>query len=330
MIAKKKLLGIVICALLAALCSSAESQQPTKVHRIGYLGGSSNAITSNVHVFRQALRELGYIEGKNVSLEARSSEGNNERVPALLAELIQLKVDVLVSTNSAAIRAAKNVTNAIPIIMVTNQDPVATGFINSLTHPGGNVTGVTTLTRDLTGKRLELFKELVPKMSCVGIFLDGNSSLSTAALKDYQAAVGALKLRVQVLDVRDPNPDFLGALDRALTKEPIGGVIAVRDGLINLNSRRIADLALKKRLPSMFERGEYVQGGGLVSYANSDSETFKRVAALVDKILKGAKPADLPVEQPKKFEFIVNLKAAKQIGLTIPPNVLARADRVIR
>jgi len=330
MIAKKKLLGIVICALLAALCSSAESQQPTKVHRIGYLGGSSNAITSNVHVFRQALRELGYIEGKNVSLEARSSEGNNERVPALLAELIQLKVDVLVSTNSAAIRAAKNVTNAIPIIMVTNQDPVATGFINSLTHPGGNVTGVTTLTRDLTGKRLELFKELVPKMSCVGIFLDGNSSLSTAALKDYQAAVGALKLRVQVLDVRDPNPDFLGALDRALTKEPIGGVIAVRDGLINLNSRRIADLALKKRLPSMFERGEYVQGGGLVSYANSDSETFKRVAALVDKILKGAKPADLPVEFPTKFELVINLNTAKQISLTIPPNVLARADRVIR
>ena len=330
MIAKRNLLGIVICVLLATFCSSAKSQQRTKVHRIGYLGGSSNATTSNVHVFRQALRELGYIEGKNISLEARSSEGKNERAAALVAELIQLKVDVLVSTNSAAIRAAKNVTNAIPIIMVTNQDPVATGFINSLTHPGGNVTGVTTLTRDLTGKRLELFKELAPKVSCIGIFLDANSSLSTAALKDYQAAGGALKLKVQVLDVRDPNPDLLGALDRALTKEPIDGVIAVRDSLINLNSKRIADLALKKRLPSMFERGEYVQGGGLVSYANSDSETFKRAAVLVDKILKGAKPADLPVEFPTKFELVINLNTAKQIGMTVPPNVLARADKVLR
>jgi putative ABC transport system substrate-binding protein len=281
-------------------------------------------------VFRQALRELGYIEGKNVSLEARSSEGKNERFPALVAELIQLKVDVLVSTNTVAIRAAKKVTNAIPIIMVTNQDPVATGFINSLAHPGGNVTGVTTLTRDLTGKRLELFKELVPKVSCIGIFSDANSPSSTAALKDYEAAVGALKLRVQVLEVRDPNPDLLGVLDRALTKEPVDGVIAVRASVINLNSRRIADLAIKKRLPSMFERGEYVQAGGLVSYANSDTETFKRAAVLVDKILKGAKPEDLPVEFPTKFELVINLNTAKQIGLTVPPNVLARADRVIK
>jgi len=330
MITRRNLFGIVIRVLLATFCSSAESQQPTKVHRIGYLGGSSNATTSNVHVFRQALRELGYLEGKNVSLEARSSEGTNERFPTLVAELIQLKVDVLVSTNTVAIRAAQKVTNAIPIIMVTNQDPVATGFINSLAHPGGNVTGVTTLTRDLTGKRLELFKELVPKVSCIRIFSDANSPSSTAAFKDYEAAVGVLKLRVQVLEVRDPNPDLLGALNRALSKEPVDGVLAVRDSLINLNSRRIADLAIKKRLPSMFERGEYVQAGGLVSYANSDTETFKRAAVLVDKILKGAKPADLPVEFPTKFELVINLNTAKQISLTVPPNVLARADRVIR
>jgi putative ABC transport system substrate-binding protein len=259
----------------------------------------------------------------------RSSEGKPERFPSLVAELVQPNVDVLVSTSLVAVRTAKQATKTIPIVMVTNSDPVATGLVDSLAHPGGNVTGLTLLTRDLSGKRLELLKELLPTVLHIGILLDGDSPTAGSELKGYEAAARALKVPLQSLQVRQSTPDFPAAFDAA-AKGRVSALIAVRTSLINLNSKRIADLAIKNRLPLMNEASQFVETGGLVSYANSDVQSFKRAAVLVDKILKGAKPANLPVEQPTKFELVINLKTAKQIGLTVPPNVLARADRVIR
>jgi putative ABC transport system substrate-binding protein len=217
----------------------------------------------------------------------------------------------------------------LPIVIVTNSDPVATGLVDSLAHPGGNVTGLTILTRDLSGKRLELLKELVPTISRVGILLDGDSPTAGSELKGYEAAARALKVPLQSLEVRESNPDFPAVFDAA-AKGRVSALIAVRTSLINLNSKRIADLAIKNRLPLMNEASQFVETGGLVSYANNDAESFRRAAYYVDRILKGAKPADLPVEQPTKFELVINLKTAKQIGLTIPQSVLYRADRVIK
>jgi ABC-type uncharacterized transport system substrate-binding protein len=212
---------------------------------------------------------------------------------------------------------------------VTNSDPVATGLVDSLAHPGGNVTGLTTLTRDLSGKRLELLKELVPTISRVGILLVADSPTAGSEFKEYEAAAHALKVPLQSLEVRESNPDFPAAFDAA-AKGRVSALIAVRTSLINLNSKRIADLAIKNRLPLMNEASQFVETGGLVSYANNDAESFRRAAYYVDRILKGAKPADLPVEQPTKFELVINLKTAKQIGLTIPQSVLYRADKVIK
>jgi putative ABC transport system substrate-binding protein len=331
-IQNRKWLGLsVITSVLVAVGAVAQAQQPTKIPRIGIVGGSQDANNprSNSNVLRQGLRDLGYVEGKNILVELRSAEGKNERFPSLVAELVQLNVDVIVSTSSRAILAAKRATKTIPIVIVTNVDPVATGMVDSLAHPGGNVTGLTLLTRDLSGKKLELLKEVVSAISRVGILLDANAPTASSELKGYETAAPALKVQLQSLEVRGPNPDFPGAFATA-AKGRVSALIAVRTSLINLNSKRIADLAIKNRLPAMFERSEYVETGGLVSYANNDAESFKRAAVFVDKILKGAKPADLPVEQPTKFELVINLKTAKQIGLTIPPNVLARADRVIK
>jgi len=322
-----KLIGLLI-AFLASV-HFAEAQQPKKVPRIGIVGGSQDANNprSGSNVIRQELRDLGYVEGKNILIELRSAEGKNERFPILVGELVQLNVDVIVCTGG--ILAAKNATKTIPIVIVTNQDPVATGIVDSLAHPGGNITGVTLLTRDLSGKRLELLKEMVPTMSRVGILLDADAPTANSELKGYEAAAPALKVQLQSLEVRGPNPDFPAAF-AATAKGQVSALIAVRTSLINLNSKRIADLAIKNRLPLMNEASQFVETGGLVSYANNDAESFKRAATYVDKILKGAKPSNLPVEQPTKFELVINLKTAKQIGLTIPPNVLARADKVIK
>jgi putative ABC transport system substrate-binding protein len=326
----KIILGLLTAALLS-IALLAEAQQANKVPRVVMLGGSGDANNpkGNFNILRQGLRDLGYVEGKNIRVELRSAEGKAERFPSLVAELVQLKVDVLVSTSSVAVRAAKQATKTIPIVMVTNQDPVATGIVDSLAHPGGNITGITLLTRDLSGKRLELFKEVVPAISRVGILLDADAPSASSELKGYEAAARALKVELQSLEVRGPNPDFPAAF-AAAAKGRVSALIAVRISLINLNSKRIADLAIKNRLPLMNEASQFVETGGLVSYANSDAESFRRAAYYVDRILKGAKPADLPVEQPTKFELVINLKTAKQIGLTIPPNVLARADRVIK
>ena len=325
----KKIIFLALCSLLLAPCSVVEAQQPAKVPRIGYLSrtGDSKNPGPQVEGFRQALRDLGYIEGKNILVEYRSMEGNRDRIPSLVAELVQLQVDILVSPNAPTILAAKQATRTIAIVMVVNTDPVASGLVDSLAHPGGNITGITRLTRDLSGKRLEVLKEVFPGISRVGVLEDADASVR--AFKDYDAAGRALKIQLQSLEVRGPNPDLEGAF-RAAVKGRVRALIATQTTVLVPYPEKIADLAIKHRLPLMFESSRTVEAGGLLSYSSNEPENFKRAAYYVDKILKGAKPAELPVEQPTKFEFVINLKTAKTLGLTIPPDVLARANKIIR
>jgi len=316
----------LLASFLLTAFSPAEAQQQGKVPRIGYMasGGDINNPGFIVEAFRRGLRDLGYIEGKNIVVEYRYP-GADPRDLGAVAELIQLKVDVLVSSSAGAIRAAKQATKTIPIVMMASFDPVETGIVDSLARPGGNITGVARLTHELNGKRLELFKEAVPRISPVGIFADRES----ASLREYERAARALNVSLEFLEVNYPNPD-LEAVFRSAAKARVNAIIMVGSRSINRYAKQIVELALKNRLPSMFEISTRVEAGGLMSYSADDAALFRRTAVYVDKILKGAKPADLPVEQPTKFEFVINLKTAKQIGLTIPPNVLARADRVIR
>jgi putative ABC transport system substrate-binding protein len=328
----KKTFYVALSAMLFALCYSASAQQPKKVPRIGYLTGSSpptNATPDlNADAFQQGLRDLGYVEGKNILVEYRYLEGKEDRTPTLLAELLQLKVDVLVVVSLSSIRAAKQATKTIPIVMVTNFDPVASGLVDSLANPGGNLTGLTRFTRELSGKRLEVLKEMVPKVSRVGV-LEAASAGPTPYFKDYELAALALKIQLESLEVRGPNPELESAF-REMTKRRVGALITARNPLLIINRKQIADLGIKNRLPLMSEGSDFADSGALASYASDDAANFKRAAVYVDKILKGRKPADLPVEQPTKFEFVINLKTAKQIGLTIAPEVLARANKLIR
>jgi len=326
--------GVVgIMVVIFGCVAVAHAQQPKRVPRIGYLGGRGAPTPSTpdllTEAFRQGLRDLGYIEGKNILVEYRYAEGKLDRIPSLVAELVQLKVDVLVSPALPAIRAAKEATKTIPIVMLTNVDPFATGIVDSLARPGGNITGLARFTTELSGKRLELLKEMVPRISRVGVLWDADDLAAATGFKEYEAAAPALKIQLQSLEVRGPNPDLEGAFQAAATGRP-SGLITVRNPLLLLYPKRIADLAIKNRLPSMYEGSDFVEAGGLVSYASSDAESFRRAATYVDKILKGAKPGDLPVEQPTKFELVINLKTAKQIGLAIPQSVLYRADKVIK
>lgn len=309
----------------------AGAQPAAKVPRIGYLdaSGDSSTPSPSLEAFRQGLRDLGYVEGRNIRVEYRYAGGKLDRVPSLVAELVQLKVDVLVAPVLPAIRAAKQATKTIPLVMVLAVDPVATGVVDSLARPGGNVTGLTRLTRDLSGKRLELLKEAVPGLSRVGVLWDTEAPGPVIAFKEYEAASRALKMQLQSLEVRGPEPALEGAF-QAAAKGRAGGLVVITNPVLRRLVKRITELAIKKRLPAIYEVSEYVEGGGLMSYSSSETDSFRRAAYYVDRILKGAKPADLPVEQPTKFEFIINLQTAKQIGLTIPPNVLARADRVIK
>jgi putative tryptophan/tyrosine transport system substrate-binding protein len=328
---KSKILGVALAALLSAFVFPVNAQQPAKIPRIGFVSGTGNPKTPGplIEALQQGLRDLGYIEDKSITVEYRFSDGNPVHEAELARELVRLNLDVIVIGPLPAIRAAKEATKTIPIVMVTTQNPVATGLVDSLARPGGNITGVTRLTRELSEKRLELLKDLVPSASRVGILLTADSLNAGISFKGYETAARALKLQLQALEVRGPNPDFLAAFAAAANGR-VGAIITVTTALIGRYSKRIADLAIKNRLPSMFERTDYVEGGGLASYSSNEVESFRRAAVFVDRILKGAKPADLPVEQPTKFELVINLKTAKQIGLTIPPNVLARADRVIR
>ena len=327
----KTITGMAFTAMLLAHSFAAEAQQPRKVPRIGLLSSAGDPRTPGpqIEAFRQGLRDLGYIEGKNILVEYRYAAGKLDRLPDLVAELIQLKVDVLVVTALVAIRAARQATKTIPIVMVILSDPVATGIVDSLARPGENVTGLTRLTRELSGKRLELLQEAVPGISRVGVLWDTDAPGAAIALKEYQAAAGALKIRLQSLAVRGPDPHFEGAF-RAAAKTPSGALVIINNALVRRYSKRIADLAIKNRLPAIYEGRGYVEAGGLMSYSANETEAYRRAATYVDKILKGAKPADLPVEQPTKFELVINLKTAKQIGLTIPQSVLYRADKVIK
>jgi putative tryptophan/tyrosine transport system substrate-binding protein len=326
----RKILVSILAVVILAFVHPAEAQQTKKVPRIGYVSesGDANNPGATFEAFRRGLRDIGYIEEKNILVEPRYAEGKTEQVPRLVAELVQLKVDVLVVVSTPAVRAAKQATKMIPIVMVTTVDPVTAGLVDSLARPGGNVTGLTLLTSDLNGKRLELLKEIAPKISRVGFLLQ-DSTAQGIRFKEYEAAARALKIPLQSLEVRRQNPDFEGAFQTA-AKAHVSALITIRSALFVDYRKQIAGLAVKNRLPSMFERSDMVEAGGLVSYGANEAENFRRAATYVDKILKGTKPAILPVEQAMKFEFVINLKTAKQIGLTISPNVLARADKVIR
>ena len=320
----------VIAFVLVVTWAMAQAQPQAKIPRIGYVSGTGDATNQGPYVeaLRQGLRDLGYVDGKNIVIEYRGAEGKSERMPILVTELVELKVDVLVLT-IGSILAAKQATKTIPIVMVTQVDPVATGLVDSLARPGGNITGLATLQRDLSGKRLELLTEVVPRLSRVGILRDAEGPVSSIGLKDYEAAARTLKIRTQPLDVRGPNPDLAGAFREAV-KGRVNAVVTITNNPLFRNSKRITDLALKNRLPSMYEGSTWVDAGGLMSYSANDLELFRRAATYVDKILKGAKPADLPIEQPTKFEFVINLKTANALNLTIPQSVLFRADKVIR
>ena len=325
-----KFLSYLVAAAIITALDIALAQQPAKIPRIGYVSGSGDANNPgpSVEAFRKGLRDLGYIEGKNILVEYRYAEGVRDRIPSIVAELVRLKLDVLVFHDTSAIHAAKQATKTIPIVMVATQDPVATGIVDSLARPGGNITGLTRLTRELSGKRLELLKEMVPGISRVGLLLVANATIGNAG-EYYEAAARALKIPLQSLAVKGPNPDLEGVF-RDAAEGRVSALVTVTSQLLARYRKPIAALAIKNRWPSMYEQSSYVEAGGLVSYAASETESFKRAAVYVDKILKGAKPADLPVEQPTKFEFVINLKTAKALNLNIPQSVLFRADRVIR
>jgi putative ABC transport system substrate-binding protein len=309
--------------------SLAHAQQAKKVSRIGFLFGiSPSAASGRVEAFRQGLRELGYVEGKNIVIEWRYAEGKIDRLPALAAELVRLNVDVIVTAGPTVTRAAKETTATIPIVMAQDTDPVGNGFVASLARPGGNITGLATLSPELSGKRLELLKEVIPRLSRVAVIGTSTQPGYAQQLREIELAAGAFGVKLQYLDVLDPK-DIETAFGAA-RKGRAEAVLVMQNPVAISQRTRIVDLAVKNRLPASYPQTEYTEAGGLMYYGANTPDLFRRAATYVDKILKGRTPADLPVEQPMKFEFIISLKAAKQIGLTVPPNVLVRADRVIR
>ena len=309
--------------------SLVEAQQPTKVPRIGCLAGNSSfAESPRVEAFRQGLRDLGYVEGKNIAIEYRYADARFDKLPALADEMVRLKVDVLLTNSTPAAQAAKNATRTIPIVFLGVADPVAAGLVDSLARPGGNVTGFTNIAPVLAGKRLELLKETVPKLSRVAVLWNSQNPGSTSQWKESQLPARELGLQLHSMEVS--SADKYEIAFKEVTKARSAALAVTADPLANANQKQIADLTTKNRLPAIYPWGFFVDNGGLMSYGPNFAAEGRDGARLVDKILKGAKPADLPVEQPTKFELLINLKAAKQIGLTIPPSVLYRADRVIR
>jgi putative tryptophan/tyrosine transport system substrate-binding protein len=323
--------SILIAVVLLAVGVIAEAQQPKKVPRIGYLSTNDPALESaRSEAIRLVLRELGYVEGQNIATEYRYAEGKLDRLPELAAELVRLKVDIIVAAGAdRTIQSAKNATKTIPIVMTGGgNDPVKEGYVESLARPGGNVTGITNLTRDLGGKRLELLKEAVPKLAQVALLYEPVGGGVRDVKEVLPVAARALKLTIRPWDIRDA--DGFEKVFAALNKERPDGLYVLQSTLMTTNAKRIADFALKSRLPSMYYIKEFVEAGGLISYGADLADSYRRVAYFVDRILKGAKPADLPVEQPTKFELVINLKTAKQIGLTIPQSMLYRAEKVIK
>jgi len=320
------------CLLLTVVLLTAclvEAQQPGKAPRIGFLSPFSPSATAIwLQAFRQGLQDLGWVEGKTISIEYRYAEGRNDRLPDLAADLVRLKVDILVTSVTPDALAAKSATKTIPIVMAAAGDPVASGLVDSLARPGGNITGLSQMNPDLAGKRLELLKEIVPKISRVAVFWNPQDQMSTISWNELQPPARSLGVQLYSIEIRSSS-DFDKAFEDA-TMARVGALAIMPAPVFVTNLNRIADLAAKSRLPSIFHVKEFVDSGGLVAYGTDRSELFRRAAIYVDKILKGTKPADLPIEQPTKFELMINLKTAKQIGVTIPPSVLYRADKVIK
>ena len=316
--------SVLVVILIPILGFAAEAQQPKRVPRIGFLYVGLQPPT----VFLQAMSKLGYVEGKNIAFEYRGAEGREDRLPNLAAELVNLNVDVIVAPGVLPAQAAKKATNSIPVIYTGGGDPVAAGLVASVARPGGNVTAIAELSSELTGKRLELIKETVPKISAVTVLMRQDAPLTTDRIKEIEREAKALKLRVHTLAVREVT-DFEKVFS-GVTKERNGALIEVPNALFHANRKRIVDLANQKQLPTHFHSRDFVEVGGLMCYGENDAETLRRLTIYVDKILKGTKPADLPVEYPMKFEFVINLKTAKQIGLEIPQWTLMKADRVIK
>jgi ABC-type uncharacterized transport system substrate-binding protein len=323
---KCRFVAYAFCAILLALGNAASAQQ---MPRLGFLGTTSPSdISARIEMFRQGLREAGYIEGQNIVIEYRWADGKPDRLPRLAAELVNLRVDIIVTHGEVAIRALKQATRTIPIVVGVTGDLVMTGHAVSLAHPGGNITGLVDTSPELSGKRLEILKEILPKISRIAVLWNGANPVKRLDFKETEVAAQALGLRLQSLEVK--KSDDFGSKLKAAVMPRAAALVVLHDALISSNTKSIVDFTAKNRLPAMYGAIELVDAGGLMSYAANIPDLFRRIATYVDKILKGAKPADLPIEQPTKFELVINLKSAKQIGLTVPPNVLARADRVIR
>jgi putative ABC transport system substrate-binding protein len=321
--------SLILSTILFARCSAVEAQQAKKISRIGVLfAATPSGNSERIEAFRRGIREHGYVEGEDVFIEQRYADGNLDRLRALAADLVHLKVDVIVSASSAGTRSLKEVTNTISIVMTSDSDPVGNKFVASLARPGGNITGLSILAPELSGKRLELLKEIVPKLQRIAVLGTSRNATTASVLREIEVAGAALKIQIQYVGVRAP--EDIEAAFREATEGRANAVLVLNSAILNSRRVQIVSLATRSRLPAIYAVPEYVQDGGLMSYSASYTDLYRRAAVYVEKILKGAKPADLPVEQPKKFEFIVNLKAAKEIGLTIPQKVLARADRVIK
>ncbi len=325
-----RFLALITALALLAAPLAAEVQQVAKIPRIGFLSPHSPSETgvSRLGAFRQGLRELGYVEGQTIAIESRWAEGKYDRLPGLATELVGLKVDVIVTYAPPAIQAAKQATATIPIVMAGIVDPVATGFVASLARPGGNITGLSLMAPDLVGKQLEMLKGIVPKVSRIALLGNPTNTGNAPQVRYAQDAARALKVQLQPLEASSSSE--IDSAFAAMTRERAGAVIVLVDAMFSDQRNRIADLAVKRRLPSVYGLPEHAEAGGLMFYGGDDRDRFRRAAIYVDRILKGAKPADLPVEQPTRFELVINLKTAKALGLTIPPALLQRADQVIQ
>jgi putative tryptophan/tyrosine transport system substrate-binding protein len=326
---KKNLRLLALCAMLLALSSSADAQQPKKIPRIGFLSaGSTNSMSGRVEAFRRGLREQGYTEGQNILVEYRYAEDSLDRLRQMAAELARLKLDVIVTGGPIATLPAKETAGTIPIVLAYEADPVRTGLIASLARPGGNITGLTSNAEELNGKRLELLKEAIPKLSRVAALRNPVMLGAAEALKDVELAAQSLGLKIQALEIRGPNE--LDGIFQAAKKGRAGALMTIGDPVSFMHRKRVADLAIKNHLATIHGQVPFAEAGGLMVYGPNDGDMYRRAATFVDKILKGTKPADLPVERPVKFDLIINLKTAKQIGLTIPPDLLARATKIIK